>query len=124
MAVYRDSRWIAPPAQLLSQRLRSTLSARGAVLEGADSVRAPTLRIDLSEFEQVFDGQAESHGAVTARATLTQDGRVVGQRTFVARAPSSTPDAAGGARALAMASDDLVRQIAAWVGMQAYAGTP
>lgn len=123
-AVYRDSRWTATPAQLLTQRLRSALSSRGAVLEGSDGVRAPTLKIDLNEFEQVFDGESQSHGAVTARATLTLDGKVLGQRTFVARAPSSTPDAAGGARALATASDDLVAQIAAWVGMRAYAGTP
>lgn len=124
MAVYRDSRWTAPPAQLLTQRLRSALSARGAVLEGSDGVRAPTLKVDLSEFEQVFDGESQSHGAVTARATLMQDGKVLGQRTFVARAPASTPDAAGGARALAAASDELVSQIAAWIGVQAYAGNP
>ncbi|RQS77847.1 ABC transporter [Burkholderia seminalis] len=124
VAAYRDSRWTAPPAQLLTQRLRGALSSRGAVLEGADGVRAPTLKVDLNEFEQVFDGQSQSHGAVTARATLTLDGKVLGQRTFVARAPSSTPDAAGGARALAAASDELVSQIAAWAGMQAYAGTP
>ncbi|RQS29691.1 ABC transporter [Burkholderia sp. Bp8992] len=124
VAVYRDSRWTAPPAQLLTQRLRGALSSRGAVLEGSDGVRAPTLKVDLNEFEQVFDGQSQSHGAVTARATLTLDGKVLGQRTFVARAPSSTPDAAGGARALAAASDELVSQIAAWAGMQAYAGTP
>lgn len=123
-SVYRDSRWTAPPAQLLTQRLRGALSSRGAVLEGTDGVRAPTLKIDLDEFEQVFDGKAQSHAAVTARATLVQDGKVLGQRTFVARAPSSTPDAAGGARALAMASDDLVAQIVTWVGVQAYAGTP
>ena len=118
VAVYRDSRWTAPPAQLLTQRLR------GALREGADGVRAPTLKVDLNEFEQVFDGQSQSYGAVTARATLTLDGKVLGQRTFVARAPSSTPDAAGGARALAAASNELVSQIAAWVGIQAYAGTP
>ncbi|MBN3836010.1 PqiC family protein [Burkholderia sp. Ac-20344] len=124
VAVYRDSRWTAPPAQLLTQRLRGALSSRGTVLEGSDGVRAPTLKVDLNEFEQVFDGQSQSHGAVTARATLMLDGKVLGQRTFVARAPSSTPDAAGGARALATASDQLVSQIAAWAGMQAYAGTP
>ncbi|WP_175690899.1 ABC-type transport auxiliary lipoprotein family protein [Burkholderia anthina] len=124
MAVYRDSRWAAPPAQLLTQRLRSALSSRGAVLEGSDGVRAPMLKVDLNEFEQVFDGQSQSHGAITARATLVQDGKVLGQRTFVARAPSSTPDAAGGAQALAAASDELVSQIVAWVGVQAYAGTP
>ena len=99
MAAYRDSRWTAPPAQLLTQRLRGALSSRGTVLEGSDGVRAPTLKVDLNEFEQVFDGQSQSHGAVTARATLMLDGKVLGQRTFVARAPSSTPDAAGGARA-------------------------
>ncbi|WP_175758823.1 ABC-type transport auxiliary lipoprotein family protein [Burkholderia cepacia] len=124
VAVYRDSRWTAPPAQLLTQRLRGALSSRGTVLEGADGVRAPTLKVDLNEFEQVFDGQSQSYGAVTARATLMLDGKVLGQRTFVARAPSSTPDAAGGARALAAASNELVSQIAAWVGVQAYAGTP
>lgn len=124
MAVYRDSRWTAPPAQLLTQRLRGALSSRGAVLEGTDGVRAPTLKVDLNEFEQVFDGQSQSYGAVTARATLMQDGKVLGQRTFVARAPSSTPDAVGGARALAAASDELVSQITAWVGVQAYAGNP
>ncbi|RKU00993.1 ABC transporter [Burkholderia sp. Nafp2/4-1b] len=124
MAVYRDSRWTAPPAQLLTQRLRGALSSRGTVLEGSDGVSAPTLKVDLNEFEQVFDGQSQSHGAVTARATLVQGGKVLGQRTFVARAPSSTPDAAGGARALAAASDELVSQIAAWVGVQAYAGNP
>jgi len=123
-SVYRDSRWSAPPAQLLTQRLRGALSSRGAVLEGTDGVRAPTLKVELDEFEQVFDGQAESHGAVTARATLMQDGKVLGQHTFIARAPSSTPDAAGGARALAMASDALIAQITAWVGVQVYAGSP
>ncbi|MBY4762891.1 ABC transporter, partial [Burkholderia cepacia] len=65
-----------------------------------------------------------SSGAVTAGATLTVDGMGLGQRTCGAGAPSSTPDAAGGARALAAASNELVSQIAAWVGIQAYAGTP
>ncbi|AOJ12056.1 ABC-type transport auxiliary lipoprotein family protein [Burkholderia mayonis] len=124
IAVYRDSKWTAPPSQLLTQRLRGALSQRGAVLEGEDSVRAPVLKVELSEFEQVFDGRSESHAAVTARATLTQDGKVLGQRTFVSRAPSSTPDAAGGAQALATASDELVSQLVAWLGVQAYAAAP
>lgn len=61
IAVYRDSKWTAPPAQLLTQRLRGALSLRGAVLEGGDGVRAPVLKVELSEFEQVFDGRSESH---------------------------------------------------------------
>ncbi|MEB5506998.1 ABC-type transport auxiliary lipoprotein family protein, partial [Burkholderia pseudomallei] len=111
IAAYRDSKWTAPPAQLLTQRLRGALSGRGAVLAADDGVRAPVLKVELSEFEQVFDGRSESHAAVTARATLTQEGKVLGQRTFVSRAPASTPDAAGGAQALATASDALVSQL-------------
>ncbi|HEV2682546.1 MAG TPA: ABC-type transport auxiliary lipoprotein family protein [Rhodanobacter sp.] len=118
-ASYATSHWTMAPSQLLTQRLRSALSSRGTVLTGADGVRAPVLKVDLSEFEQVFDSQSESHAAVTARATLTQSGKVIGQRTFIARAPSSSADAAGGAQALAAASDDLVSQIGAWLGVQA-----
>ncbi|CAB3706319.1 hypothetical protein LMG24238_03913 [Paraburkholderia sediminicola] len=118
-ASYANSHWTMAPSQLLTQRLRGALSSRGTVLTGADGVHAPVLKVDLSEFEQVFDSQSESHAAVTARATLTQNGKVIGQRTFLARAPSSSTDAAGGAQALAAASDDLVAQISAWLGVQA-----
>jgi cholesterol transport system auxiliary component len=118
-ATYANSHWTMPPAQLLTQRLRNALSSNGTVLTGADGVRAPVLKVDLSEFEQVFDSSSQSHAAVTARATLTQNGKVIGQRTFVSRAPASSSDAAGGAQALATASDDLVAQIGAWLGVQA-----
>jgi cholesterol transport system auxiliary component len=115
---YADSHWTMSPADLLTQRLRVALASRGPVLTGADSVRAPMLQVDLTDFEQVFDAPEKSHGEVAARVTLSQHGQVVGQRTFIARAPSYTPDAAGGARALAAASDDLIAQMAAWLGVQ------
>jgi cholesterol transport system auxiliary component len=118
-AAYANSHWTMAPSELLTQRLRTALSERGTVLTGADAVSAPVLKVDLNEFEQIFDSQTQSHGAVTARATLTHGGKVIGQRTFMARAPASTTDAAGGAQALATASDDLVAQIAAWLGAQA-----
>ncbi|GAB2905324.1 ABC-type transport auxiliary lipoprotein family protein [Paraburkholderia jirisanensis] len=122
-AVYATSHWTMPPAQLLTQRLRAALSTRGTVLTGADAVHAPVLKVDLEQFEQDFDGQSQSHATVIARTTLTANGKVVGQHTFVARAPADTPDAAGGARALATASDDLVAQIGSWLGMQALVAT-
>ncbi|MFM0556992.1 ABC-type transport auxiliary lipoprotein family protein [Paraburkholderia sediminicola] len=118
-AAYANSHWTMTPSQLLTQRLRGALSSRGTVLTGADGIVAPVLKVDLSEFEQVFDSQSQSHAAVTARATLTQNGKVLSQRTFIARAPSSSADAAGGAQALATASDELVAQIGAWLGVQA-----
>jgi cholesterol transport system auxiliary component len=118
-ASYANSHWTMMPSQLLTQRLRNALSSHGTVLTGSDGVAAPVLRVDLTEFEQVFDSQTESHAAITARVTLTQSGKVLGQRTFIARAPASSADAAGGAQSLAAASDDLVSQIGAWLGVQA-----
>ncbi|AME23618.1 MAG: ABC-type transport auxiliary lipoprotein family protein [Pseudomonadota bacterium] len=115
---YSDSHWTMSPADLLTQRLRVALASRGPVLTGSDPVRAPMLQVDLTDFEQVFDAPEKSHGEVSARVTLSQHGQVVSQRTFIARAPSYTPDAAGGARALAAASDDLIAQMAAWLGVQ------
>jgi cholesterol transport system auxiliary component len=117
-ASYANSRWTMTPSELLTQRLRDALSQRGTVLTGSDGVSAPVLKVDLNEFEQVFDSQTQSHGAITARATLTHGGKVLAQRSFVAQAPARSADAAGAAQALAAASDDLIGQISTWLGAQ------
>jgi cholesterol transport system auxiliary component len=116
---YSNSHWTMPPAQLFTQRLREALAARGPILSGADPVRAaPLLEVELTSFEQDFDAPQQSHGLVAVRATLTQQGRVLGQRSFTAKANAPTSDAAGGARALADASDDLIAQLSAWLAAQ------
>ncbi len=117
-AAYAHSHWTMPPALLLTQRLRAALSAQGVVLAGGD-IAAPLLTVDLEQFEQVFDSEGESHGAVTARATLMRGGQVLAQHTFIARAPATMPNAAAGVGALSAASDDFVAQLVAWLGMQA-----
>lgn len=117
-AAYANSHWTMRPSQLLTQRVRDALAARTTVLGGGQAVNAPLLTIDLEQFEQVFDAQAQSHGALTARATLTDEGKVIAQQTFVARAPARMPNASGGVHALAAASDDFVAQLVAWLGMQ------
>jgi cholesterol transport system auxiliary component len=118
-AAYANSHWTMRPSQLLTERVRDALAARGAVVGGGQAVQAPLLTIELEQFEQVFDSEGQSHGALTARATLTNGGKVIAQQTFVARAPASMPNAAGGVHALAAASDDFVAQLVAWLGMQA-----
>ncbi|WP_296649752.1 ABC-type transport auxiliary lipoprotein family protein [Paraburkholderia sp.] len=121
---YAHSRWTMSPARLLTMRLRTSLGAHATVLSGADAVQAPMLKVELDEFEQVFSSATESFGVLTARATLIQGGKVVAQRAFVARVPASSPDAAGGVRALAAASDDFVGQVGAWLGTQQLADSP
>jgi cholesterol transport system auxiliary component len=122
-ASYANSRWTMTPAQLLTQRLRAALSTHGTVLAGGAEVDVPLLTIDLEQFEQVFDGEGKSHGALTARVTLMSQGKVVAQRTFIVNAPASMPDAEGGVNALAQASDDFIAQLVAWLGTQAIAST-
>jgi len=123
-ARYANSRWTMSPARLLTERLRTSLGAQATVLSGSDAVQAPMLKVELYEFEQVFESPTESSGVLSARATLLQGGKVLAQRSFVTRAPSSTPDAAGGVRALQAASDDFANQLGAWLSAQSFAGTP
>lgn len=124
MARYANSRWTMSPARLLTERLRTSLGAQATVLSGSDAVQAPLLKVELYEFEQVFESPTESSGVLSARATLLQGGKVLAQRSFVTRAPASTPDAAGGVRALQTASDDFANQLGAWLSAQSFAGTP
>ncbi|WP_423802764.1 ABC-type transport auxiliary lipoprotein family protein [Paraburkholderia silvatlantica] len=123
-ARYANSRWTMSPARLLTERLRTSLGAHATVLAGGDAVQAPMLKVELYEFEQVFESPTQSAGVLAARATLMQGGRVLAQRSFATRAPAPTPDAAGGVRALQAASDDFARQLGTWLSTQSFAGTP
>jgi cholesterol transport system auxiliary component len=121
-ASYAHSRWAMSPARLLTSRVRESLGTHTMVLAASDAAQAPMVRIELDQFEQVFDSASVSAGELTARVTLIEDGRASAQHVFVARAPAPSPDAAGGVRALAAASDDFVGQLVAWLGTQQFAG--
>lgn len=124
---YTLARWSQPPAQLVQQALRDALAERRAVLPARDAVvqarrqgRLPlVLRAELDEFSQVFESEQRSVALVRMRATLvepTSTGELLrGQRLFVVQRPAPTPDAAGGTRALAEATAQVVAQIATWV---------
>lgn len=129
---YQRARWSLPPAQLLQQRLRSHLGAQRAVLGAGDGQAPPraqgvspaVLRINLEEFSQVFDAADASAGLVRLRATLVDPrgaaGQLLGQQLFEARQPALTADAAGGAKALAEASDAAIAQLDAWLAGLGY----
>lgn len=116
---YATTRWAAPPAQLLTQRLGSLLAAdsEGGVAMAGDGVRADyALRIEMLDFSQVFDATDRSRAVVQARATLVdlQKRSVLAQRTFSAERPASPANAEGGARALAAGADAMVAEIVSW----------
>lgn len=121
MRAYSASRWVMPPAQLFSQRLKSRLAeADGIVLPATDGGNASLLlRLELDDFIQTFDSKAHSWVRVATRASLYSGRTLLQQKTFVRDLPAPTPDAAGGARALAEASDAVIGDMMSWLAAQA-----
>jgi len=116
---YALTRWAAPPASLLTQRLRARLAAasEGGIVSLADNARADyALRIDLDDFSQVFDSPDASRAVVLARASLVDSGRrtLVAQKSFSIERAAPSANAQGGVRALAAAGDELIEAVAAW----------
>jgi cholesterol transport system auxiliary component len=118
LRAYNLARWSMPPAQLVQLRLRDALGARGPVLGVADGVAPWRLQVELDEFSHVFESPSSSAGVVRLRATLLHKEQWVGQQVFSVSANATAQDAAGGARALTVATDDAVAQMDSWVAQQ------
>jgi cholesterol transport system auxiliary component len=114
---YAASRWSMPPAQLFEQRLKARFGQAGnplvSVTDGALNV--PLLHCELDEFSQVFDQPGSSKVTVTVRAAVFQNRQLVAQKSFTQQRPAASADAAGGARALAGASDAVIDDITTWL---------
>lgn len=110
---YATQRWVMSPVRLFDERLREAISARGALGWNGDR-GTPGLKIDVLDFEQVFDSATTSRGVVRVRATVFRNG-VIGQKTFVAEQPAPSADGAGGVKALAASSDAVVSAVIDWV---------
>ena len=123
---YAESRWVMSPAALLAARLKSCVAqaSEGMVVVANNNARDErNLKIELDEFDQIFDRPDQSRVVIALRATLrTSDGSQT-ERVFVTEQRASTPDAAGGARALTQASDELIQRIIDWVA-SAQSGAP
>lgn len=109
--VYTENRWAATPAELLEATLRRAML--GALPGGGGC----TLRVELDEFEQVFESPASSHATLAARAMLLAPrvDSVVAQRRFGLEVAAPSANATGGARALRDASRDLAVAIDGWL---------
>ena len=119
---YALARWSMPPAQLVRQRLRESLSLKRAVVNPGESSVPLALRVELQEFSQLFDTKENSSGLVRLRATLIEAkggaDRLVAQQVFVVRRHAASADAPGGVRALMAATDAAVEEIGAWLQHQ------
>lgn len=114
---YAQHRWSMPPAQLLTQRIKARMAAADAtILAAADGVsELPILRIDLDEFTQIFTSASQSHAQISLRASLIKRNKLVAHRYFSLSNKSASADAAGGAKAMQVASDSLISEIMLWL---------
>ena len=95
-------------------------SSKAAVVSPGDGARTDlVLRVDLDEFTQVFDTTDRSRGVLRASARLLKGRDVLATRVFTIELPAASPNAEGGARALASASDALGNQLADWIAANA-----
>jgi len=123
---YRDARWSQSPSALLAQALRARLGEERPVLPAtalgqslAGDALPDVLRVELEEFSQVFSTPEASHALVRLRASLSRVTRTGeqwrAQRLFIVQRPAATPDAAGGAQALADAAAQAADDVARWL---------
>ncbi|MDP3356283.1 MAG: ABC-type transport auxiliary lipoprotein family protein [Polaromonas sp.] len=126
---YSKARWSMPPAQLVRQRLRETLSRNRAVLNAGEGpalnrganqgVLPRVLQLELEEFSHLFDTPASSVGLVRLRATLVETTptgeKLLAQRNFTVQRPATSADAPGGVRALTAATDAAIEEISTWL---------
>lgn len=114
---YRDSLWAAPPAALLTQRLREQVVAPPAC-----AARAPALvTVHLDAFEQMFASPGQAQVVLRLHATLgrAEGGAPLAQQHWRLEQPSASADAAGAVRGLAQAVDAWLPQFASWLAATA-----
>lgn len=116
--VYSQSRWAAAPGELVEQRLKWQITRAGGVALPASSgaTNVPVLRMEVQDFTQVFSSPQKSTGQVSLRASVFDGRNLVAQKTFVRHVAAPSADAAGGAKALAAASDAVIAEIIIWLG--------
>lgn len=115
---YAESRWSMPPAELLGQRFKARLgqAGSGVISAGDGAVNVPLVRLEADDFSQNFDSPARSTARVTMRVAVFNNRVLLAQKNFSQQRASASADAAGGARALADASDALITDVIGWLG--------
>ena len=114
---YAYNQWTSTPLQLLTQRMKARIAQAGVkVLSTTDSAASVNLlRIEVDDFVQNFETPTQSSGRINLRASVFRSHRLIDQKTFTRSAPAPSADAAGGASALADATDALAADVLAWL---------
>lgn len=116
---YTESSWNAAPSRLFKSRLDAFLVSSGnPVVAAREASQSLILRIHIEDFSQHFSSPTDSVGRIALCASLFRGSDLIAQKVFSKDVVSQTPDAQGGARALAQGSDALVVEIMQWMLQQ------
>jgi cholesterol transport system auxiliary component len=110
---YSESRWVAPPAELLDAFLKRRIAFSPAESGGAGC----RLQLALDELEQRFDDPQVSRMVLEVRAQLSsvRGAEILSRKSFLIQKPSASPDARGGAAAARDAVHALADDIEGWL---------
>ncbi len=109
---YADSRWVAPPAELLERALtRRVMASAGQAPAGGCR-----LVLELDEFLQAFESPGASHALLELRASLyaPHGAALLARRTFSQKPPAGA-DAKTGVAAFGIAAALLADDLGAWL---------
>ncbi|HEY6821198.1 MAG TPA: ABC-type transport auxiliary lipoprotein family protein [Burkholderiales bacterium] len=110
IAPFANSRWAAPPAELVRRQIIRALpgSAGGAC----------ALDVELQDFSQRFSAPEASEARIELRAALlTPQGRVAAQSFRIAESGGGA-NAASGSGAFARAAEHAVDELSGWIAKQ------
>lgn len=111
VGAYAESRWIAPPAELLAGRLRARLDA------GGETQARWLLTVTLDSFEQRFEAPGTAVAVIRLQAEVRDRAsrELIASRTLARERPTPSADADGAVRALAALSDQMIEDVLAWL---------
>lgn len=108
---YARARWAGPPAQMIQQRLMQQF---GYAMAGQGQARC-LLRIEITEFSQVFITPESSKGVLQGRAVLLDRARrQVAELELRIEKAAASQDARGGVAALSATVEQLATDLHAW----------
>lgn len=108
---YGRARWAGPPAQLIQQRLMQQLALSTAGQGRANCI----LRVDITEFSQIFASPERSKGVLQGRAQWLDRSRTpLAELILDIEKAAPSPDSRGGISALQASIEQLAVDLLAW----------
>lgn len=117
---YANSRWIAPPAALLTQQLRNrivTTTPERVIKDNSMAAADHVLHTELQEFSQLFDTTSDSRVVIGLRASLVERNtrKLLAQKDFSITRKAPFADAPGAVSALSVANSQLLDELVDWL---------